>query len=54
MKNYVKPTYSKETIMADDIVLTSIIDEGEATVGNITGIKGTVTALFDKIFGFND
>ena len=54
MKNYVKPTYLAETLKADDIMLISIVNEGEGTVGNITGTKGAVAALFDKIFGFND
>ena len=54
MKNYVKPSYEVQGFEAEDIMLTSIISEGEATVGAVTGNKGTVAALFDKIFGFND
>ena len=54
MKSYVKPTYEGEGIVTEDIMLTSIISEGEGTVGNITGTKGAVAALFDKIFGFHD
>ena len=52
MKSYVKPIYEAEIIVTEDIMLTSIISEGEATVGAVTGNKGTVEALFDKIFGF--
>ena len=54
MKNYVKPTYLAEIIKADDIILTSIINEGEATVGAVTGTKGTVNAAFDKLFNFKE
>lgn len=58
MKNYVKPAYLAEEIDISDIILTSvsaeIINEGQATVGDITGAKGTVEALFDMIFKFSE
>ena len=58
MKNYVKPTYLAEKIEACDVILTSeaaeIISEGTATVGQVTGAKGTVEALFDMIFKFSE
>lgn len=58
MKNYVKPTYLAESMEACDIILTSanavIVSEGTATVGDITGAKGTVEALFDMIFKFSE
>ena len=58
MKNYVKPAYLAEEIDASDIILTSvsteIISEGTATVGQVTGAKGTVEALFDMIFKFSE
>lgn len=56
MKKYVKPTYLEEAIEAEDIMLTSpnVINEGQATVGEITGLKGTVEAVFDKLFKFSE
>ncbi len=56
MKKYVKPTYLAEGIEANDIILTSptIINEGQATVGQVTGTKGTVEALFDMMFKFSE
>ena len=52
MKNYVKPSYEAQGFEAEDIILTSIVNEGEATVGTVTGIKGTVNAVFNKLFNF--
>ena len=53
MRAYIKPAYKVEEIAVDDIILTSsgIVNEGEATLGEITGTKGVVEALFDAIFG---
>lgn len=56
MKKYVNPTYLKESIETNDIILTSptIINEGQATVGEVTGTKGTVEAAFDMMFKFSE
>ena len=39
MRKYEKPSYETEMLEANDIIMASIEDAGEATLGNITGEK---------------
>ena len=49
MEKYTSPQYSMESIEASDIILGSIISQGEATVGDITGQKGTASFDFNEL-----
>ena len=50
MKKYTKPSYTVEQIESKDIVLVSLQESGQATVGNITGDKVVFSNLFADIF----
>ena len=51
MKKYIKPLYQSEKIETEDIMNASqIVDAGQDEMDNISGNKGIVETLFDKIF----
>lgn len=49
---YEAPIYEKEYVETDDVILASsgIRDEGEGTLGNISGEKGSHESSFWDIF----
>lgn len=51
MIKYVTPSYEKEGIETEDIILTSLTIKaiGEDTLGDITGQKAVVSTLFSNI-----
>ena len=53
MEKYIKPSYTKEYIEVQDIILASasITYLGEGTLGDITGNKGQISMSFADIFG---
>lgn len=52
MKEYVKPTYSRENVETVDILLPSLeVLNGEYTVGNITGTKAVFNTSFSDLLG---
>ena len=53
MNKYVKPTYEKETVEVQDVILASLTVEfvGNGTLGKISGVKAAVSMAFDKLLG---
>lgn len=49
MKKYVTPTYKTEVVLTQDIVLASVQDAGQGTVGNITGDKAIFSNSFENL-----
>ena len=51
MVKYTKPTYEKEGVETEDIILASmmIMAAGEDTLGTITGQKAIASTLFSSI-----
>ena len=51
MKGYIKPTYERESIETEDVILSSVTIQaiGEDTLGNITGQKAVASTLFSSI-----
>ena len=47
---YVKPLIEKEAVDVNDVILTSITDNGTSTLGTIEGEKGTTRFSFSDIF----
>ena len=52
MKKYIAPAYDMQAVETEDILLTSPIikDEGEATLGSVTGYKGSFSTDFNSLF----
>lgn len=53
MEKYIKPSYIKEYVEAQDVILASapLTFVGEGTLGEITGNKGQVSMSYADIFG---
>lgn len=53
MEKYIKPSYIKEYVEVQDIILASapITFVGESTLGDITGNKGQISMSFADLFG---
>ncbi len=51
MIKYIKPTYEREGIETEDVILASmnIVAAGEDTLGDITGQKAVAYTLFSSI-----
>ena len=47
---YTKPLIEKEAVEVNDIILTSITDNGTSSLGTIEGNKGTSQFSFFDIF----
>lgn len=50
MNRYVKPTYLVEEVEMTDVLLASLQEKGENTLGDITGDEGSFELNFNEIF----
>ena len=52
MKEYIKPSYIKEYVEIEDIILASahVTFVGEGTLGDITGNKAQISMNYTEIF----
>ena len=50
MKEYVRPSCEIEKLETIDVIMASIQDAGEGTLGTVTGEKGVFSSTFNSIF----
>ena len=53
MMKYEKPSYDKEAIETEDVILASLAVQivGEGSIGNISGTKGQLSMNYSDLFG---
>ena len=49
MKKYIRPSCEIEKLETTDVIMASIQDAGEGTVGTVTGKKGVFESAFTDI-----